>query len=342
MLSFVIVGSGWRAEFFGRIARRYPELFRAVFLCRSEEKARQVSARTGVDAVTAEADALAIRPDFIVVAVDSAHLVDVTEQWTGKGFPVVVETPVGDTEENLTRLERMAAQGAKIVCCEQYHRYPILAEGLRLIEAGVLGQPHFMYISLAHDYHAASLIRRGLQVGGESYKIEGRSFTAPVVETDSRAGQIHDGRMGRETLKRALITFESGKSAIYDFSSAQYHSFIRTRHLTLRCARGEWSDAMVYGLDEHNRPWQRPLLPELPEKYRCLDTGGLNDMRKGWRPDLCLDTLQDEFAIASLLLDMEACLKGSPSPYPLWEAIADARFYLRLEQSLAEPAGTLD
>ena len=32
MLTYVIVGSGWRAEFFGRVARTYPEVFRAVFL----------------------------------------------------------------------------------------------------------------------------------------------------------------------------------------------------------------------------------------------------------------------------------------------------------------------
>jgi hypothetical protein len=139
--------------------------------------------------------------------------------------------------------------------------------------------------------------------------------------------------MGQETLTRAIITFESGKTAIYDFSGIQYHSFIRSRHITVRCERGEWSDALVCGLDENNRSWRRLLLPEIPEKYRCLDTRWLNDLRKAWRPELHLDTLQDEFAIASLLLDMGEYLMGGPSPYPLWEAIDDARFWMRLELS---------
>ena len=39
MLSYVIIGSGYRAEYFGRIAASHPSLFRAMFLCRSEEKA---------------------------------------------------------------------------------------------------------------------------------------------------------------------------------------------------------------------------------------------------------------------------------------------------------------
>ena len=333
MLSYVIVGSGWRAEFYGRIARAHPDLFRALFLCRSEEKARRMQARTGVDAVLTEDEAAAFRPDFIVVAVDRAHLVDVTEHWTQRGYPVVVETPVGDSEANLARLEGLESRGARIVCCEQYHRYPILAEGLRLIGEGVLGEPHSMTISLAHDYHAASLIRRALKVGRERYTIHAERFKQPVVETDSRGGQIRDGRIGQETLTRALITFESGKSAIYDFSGTQYHSFIRSRHITVRCERGEWSDTMVCGLDARNDPWRKPLLPEIPGKYRCLDTQYLNDLRKAWRPELHLDGLQDEFAIATLLLDMGEYLKGSPSPYPLWEAIEDARFWLKLEQN---------
>ena len=42
MISFLIVGSGYRAEFYARIARKYSTLFQAMFLCRSEEKAAAV------------------------------------------------------------------------------------------------------------------------------------------------------------------------------------------------------------------------------------------------------------------------------------------------------------
>ena len=37
-LSYIIVGSGFRAEFYARIANTYPQQFRAMFFCRSEEK----------------------------------------------------------------------------------------------------------------------------------------------------------------------------------------------------------------------------------------------------------------------------------------------------------------
>ena len=84
-LTYIIVGSGWRAEFFGRVARTYPEIFQAVFLCRSEEKARRMKASTGIDAVLSEEEALSIHPDFVVVAVDRVSLVDLAEHWTRKG-----------------------------------------------------------------------------------------------------------------------------------------------------------------------------------------------------------------------------------------------------------------
>ena len=50
MISFGIVGSGYRAEYFGRIARTYPDIFRAIYLCRSAEKTERMTARTGMEA----------------------------------------------------------------------------------------------------------------------------------------------------------------------------------------------------------------------------------------------------------------------------------------------------
>ena len=49
-LSYLIVGSGYRARFYARIARTYPELFSAMFLCRSEEKAELIQQETGIPA----------------------------------------------------------------------------------------------------------------------------------------------------------------------------------------------------------------------------------------------------------------------------------------------------
>ena len=338
MLRYVIVGSGYRAEYFGRIAKTYPDLFRALFLCRSEEKAALMKRHTGVDAVT-DADAcLAFRPDFVVVAVDRAHVADVAEEWIGRGFPVMTETPVGDTADKLCRLWEAGQCGAKIVCCEQYHRQPLIAAGLEAVSQNLLGQLSSAYISLVHDYHGASLIRKALQIPvGEAYTLRGTRLCNEAVETDSRYGAITDGRVTRAARDMIHIAFASGKQAIYDFCPIQYRSFIRSRHITVRGTKGEWSDTQLLYLDAENRPQRRALLPRLPEKYFCLDTQALRDRRRSWTAELAPDTVQDEFAIASMLLDMKNYLAGGESPYPLADALEDAYFWLLAMEAAAHP-----
>ncbi len=338
MLSYVIVGSGYRAEYFGRIARTYPDLFRALYLCRSEEKAALMKARTGCMAVTGAQACLDFQPDFIVIAVDRGHVADTAAEWLDRGFAVVTETPVGDTDDKLRDLWRRARAGAKIVCCEQYHRYPILRAGLEAVERGMIGVPSSVYISLLHDYHAASLIRRALGVGPETpYTLRGTRQTQPVMETDSRYGAISDGRVTQAQRDMVHVSFASGQEAIYDFCPVQYRSFIRSRHFTVRGDRGEWSDTQVLYADGENRPRRIALLPVIPEKYRCLDTQALRDRRRNWTAELAPDTVQDEFAVASILLDMEAYIAGGPSPYPLDEALADAYFWLRVQEAAENP-----
>lgn len=337
MLSYLIVGSGYRAEYYARIARKYPGLFKALFLCRSQEKADALKARTLVDAVTSEDAALLFRPDFVVVAVDREHVGEVTAHWAERGFPVMAETPVGAYMEQLARLWKMYEKGAKITCAEQYHRYPILSAGLRCVEEGLIGTPASAYLSLAHEYHGFSLLSRMLRSCGEKYSLTAFRQVSAVAATDSRYGAILDGSSARDERDTAFLRFASGKTAIYDFGSVQYRTFLRSRHLTLRGDKGEWSDRIIAYLGGDNLPERHFLMPEIPEKYRPLDTQALRDGRKTWTGELFLDTEQDEFAIASMLLDMGDNIGGGSSPYPLRDALDDARFALLLKRALDEP-----
>ena len=96
-LRFVVIGSGWRSLFYWRIACAYPELFTMeAMLCRTEEKAGHMRKQYGVPAVTSEAVCEAMKPDFVVAAVNKASIFPVTKQWAGKGFPVLCETPAAN------------------------------------------------------------------------------------------------------------------------------------------------------------------------------------------------------------------------------------------------------
>ncbi|MBQ9008613.1 MAG: hypothetical protein IJ088_04695 [Clostridia bacterium] len=337
MLSYVIAGSGYRSQYYARVARTYPELFRAVYLCRSPEKVRLMHLQTGLEAFL-HADDLPFRPDFAVIAVDRASIAQVTEEWLDRGIPVVAEPPVGNTQEELIRLWNRHLRGDRIVCCEQYHRQPLLAAGLDVIRSGQIGDPTSMYISLLHDYHAMSLIRRAL-LGGrmEPYVLHGTSHTSEYVETDSRNSAFWDGRTASALRSTVHITFQSGKEAIYDFCPVQYRSYIRSRHLTVRDTRGEWNDTRILYLDAQNEPRRLSLTPAVPERYRCLDTQALRDRRRTFTAELAPDTVQDEFAIASILFDMADYLAGGPIPYPLEEALEDAYFTLLSQQTQNSP-----
>lgn len=338
VLRYLIVGSGYRAEFYGRIAGRYPSMFRAAYLCRSEEKAALMRRRTGADATTSVEAAKRFSPDFVVIAVNKASIADVCAEWAEMGYPVLSETPVGASLPQLECLwELHRTKGARIVVCEQYHRYPELAAGLDAVARGRLGVPRSAYLSLAHDYHAASLLRRMLAVDGEAFSLRGETVESPVVETDSRNGPITDGRVAEKPRAVLHIAYASGKRAIYDFSGVQYHSFIRSRHLTVRGDRGEWSDNLLLYLDEENHTRREYLRQTIPERYRSLDTPELRELRRDWRSELRMENAQDEYAIATVLLDMGDYLSGGPEPYPLREALDDACFWLLAQEAFAAP-----
>ncbi len=338
MISFLIVGSGYRSEYYGRIAANYPELFRAMFLCRSEEKVRLVTEHTGVPATMDIKEALAFEPDFVVVAVDRGHVADVAEEWALRGYPVVTETPVGSSLEKLEKIWDLSEnKGAKIVCCEQYYRHPVLAAGLEAVQDGLLGTPQTGYLSLVHDYHAASILRKMMLTYGEDYVLHGERKTSPVIETDSRYGAFYDGRVGQEVRDIVHVSYASGKTAVYDWAGVEYRSYIRSRHITVRCEKGEWSDRMQYYIDKDNNPKRNFLMAEIPEKYRVLDTQALRDARRVWQPELQLDTIWDEYAIATILLDMKDYIAGGESPYPIREALDDGVFWLMVEEAAENP-----
>ena len=336
-LSYLIVGSGYRAKFYARIAKTYPALFSALFLCRSEEKAALMQYETGVPAVCSTEEAAAFRPDFIVIAVNKTSITDVSIEWVNRGYPVLMETPAGMTREQLLQLWNLSQNSARIAVAEQYHRYPDMIAGLQAVSEGRIGTPCSAYLSLAHDYHGISLLRRMLLTEGESYSIRGERTMYPVTETDSRTGPLPGNPVRERARDLVWVSFDSGKKALYDFSGVQYHSFIRSRHVLVRGDRGEWCDAVLYCLDNRGQPVREELRPVIPERYKELDTALLRDARRVPRAGLSMDNLQDEFAMASMLYDMKDFLENGTEVYPLREALEDAYFRILMEEALAEP-----
>lgn len=337
-LSFVVVGSVWRAMFYARIARRNPEYFRLEYmLCRSQEKAERLRRELGIPTAVSEGQCEEAGPDFVVVAVSKDGIFQVTREWAVKGFPVLCETPAGMSEEELRKLWELKKGGARIQVAEQYHRYPILMAGLDAVCRGAVGDPYAVRLSAAHDYHGASLIRRMLRIAPEPVEMRGKRYVFPVRETDSRYGAVRDGSVKERERACVTMEFASGKMAYYDFSGVQYHSFIRSRHVNVQGQDGEWNDTILRYVGEGAAPVEEKLLYRLPGEYGSLETGELAERARLWSPVLELDSAQDEYAIASMLLDMGDYLESGREVYPLAEALEDAYMWLLMEQAMKAP-----
>ncbi len=336
-LTFSVIGSGWRAEFYARIARSHPDRFELLnILCRSGEKARLIRQK-GYPATTDEVDIISARPDFVVVAVSKGENFEVTGRWLTLGFPVMAETPAGCSFEELRALWELYQNGARLTVAEQYFRYPLIAAGLRRIESGKIGEPHAVTLSLCHDYHAASVIRRMLRMESGplcDFTVTAKVREYPVERTDSRFGPITDGSVAQSGRVTAELEFDNGKWACYDFDGVQYHTRIRARHIDLRGERGQWSDTTLLYSDKTHTPRAERLTAAPIPGFEDLMTPELERIGGRWDPYIHMENAQDEYAIATLMDGMEAFIAGGPDPYPLREALEDAYTWLMMGKSI--------
>lgn len=116
-LRFLVVGSGWRSLFYVRIAQALPQQFElCAVLCRSQEKAEQIR-RYGAPVSTSPEQCAAMRPDFVVVAVNKASLAQVSREWIERGFCCAVRDPGCVRDRPAAYLMEAAYQWSKTTNC---------------------------------------------------------------------------------------------------------------------------------------------------------------------------------------------------------------------------------
>ena len=180
---FAIVGSGWRAEFYLRIAQALPDRFEVCgVVARTEERRTEIVASWHVPAFATIDDMLRLRtPDFAVVAVVRAAAPGIIEDLAGRGVPVLGETPPGADMAALERLHQLTRRGSRIQIAEQYHLQPMLHAQLAIAKSGELGMVSQASLSICHDHHAVSLVRKFLDVGFEDALVTAHEFVSPLV-----------------------------------------------------------------------------------------------------------------------------------------------------------------
>lgn len=239
MISFGIIGSGWRSEFYLRIAALLPEKFTVTgIFIRNPVKKEEFRIKYADKICDSIEELRQTGPDFVVSCVRKDGICDMITTLCRDGIAVLSETPLGADIGQIENFEKQVRPAWRVQIAEQFHFQPNNQAVKKVIDSGILGKVHQVQLSCCHDYHAVSLIRFFLDIGREIPQITTVTLPDAVTACNGRNGFLEDIK---ETTSRQAISIlkYKGKSALYDFSDAQYFSDIRKSRIVIRGTKGE-------------------------------------------------------------------------------------------------------
>jgi predicted dehydrogenase len=345
-IRFAIVGGGWRAGSYQRVARELPDRFELTgLLTRDPEQGERRARDWGTKAHPTLDDLLADRPLFVVVSVPWPVTPVLLRELTDRGVPALAETPPAPDLDGLAALEPLARAAARIQVAEQYQFQPMHAVRLAIATSGRLGTVSQAQVSAAHGYHGIDLIRRFLCDTGGPVTITARSFSSPLVKGPDRFGPPE-----AELIKvsdQVIATFDFGdRLGVFDFTDDQYFALIRSPRVLVRGERGEINGTTVRSLQDP----QTPITLELTrhDAGHDGDLSGYHHVgitlgaewvsRNMFAPGRLAD---DETAVATCLQRMAEYLDGGPDFCSLADGTHDHYLTLMMARAVesGEPVG---
>lgn len=326
--SIGFVGAGWRSDAYFTVAQARPDLFSIDgVLCRSDATAQRVAHRWGVPSTTAEREFFARRFDYVVLCVPRDLVSDFLTLSLDAELPTLVETPLAASTEELAALYRRWAT-APIQSAEQYRYQPSHAARIAVADSGLLGRVGTAEVSVAHDYHGVSLIRRILGTGFSPVSVRASAIGEPVVGTLGRAGWAPELVATTARRVRAELRFDNGTTGLYDFTGEQYFSPIRSRRLAIRGERGELCNDEVTYMRAPAHPVRQQLQRDQTGSDGDLDGLHLRGIALGdnivYRNPLAPARLSDdEIAIGTVLTEMRRFVDSGTPFYGIDEACED-------------------
>ena len=337
---FGIIGGGWRAEFYLRVAQQLSDRFSvAGMMVRDARKGERLEQQFGVRTSRTLDELLALPAlSFVVTSVPWAVNPHMLNALADRGVPALSETPPAPDLEGLVALQQLVAQGARIQVAEQYQFQPLHAARILLANSGKLGAVTQAQVSAAHGYHGVSLMRKLLDVRYEAASIRAREFVSPVVAGPDRAGPPAAERTTDSRQVIAQLDF-GHKLGVYDFTGDQYFSWIRAPRVLVRGERGEIKDGLVRYLQDFVTPVEIVL--------RRVDAG-LDGNLEGYyhkgilagdewvyrNPFVPARLTDDEIAVATCLDKMATYAAGGPDFYSLADASQDHYLSLMIDKAV--------
>jgi predicted dehydrogenase len=338
-IEYAIVGGGWRAEFYLRIARALPERFVVQgMVVRDAAKGQAIEGAWGVPTYrTLDALLQAHRPPFVLTCVSWEANPPLIRELAARGIPVLSETPPAPDVARMAELCALVKQGARIQVAEQYIYQPHHAARLAFARSGALGTISQAQVSAAHGYHGTSLIRHFLGIGYENVRVTARNFRSPLIGGPDRQGAPRGERMTSSSQTIAWLDF-GDRLGVFDFTGEQYFSWVRGQRLLVRGERGE--------INNHEAEYLSDYATPVEVAFRRVSAGANGNLeglylkgivagdqwvyRNPFAPGRLTD---DEIAIATCVAGMAAYVEGGPEVYPLAEACQDRYLDMLIAQA---------
>ena len=341
-IEFGVVGAGWRADFYLRIASAMPELFGVTgMVVRNAEKRQRYQENWPVYA-DIESMLEATSPLFVVTSVPWKANPEIIRKLVGGNIPVLSETPPAPDLDALNELiTYVEKHKGRVQVAEQYFLQPHHAARLTVAQSGIVGKVSQAQVSSAHGYHGISLIRKFLGVGFADVRITSRVFSSPLVGGSDRSGPPKREEINISA-QRFLWLDYADKLGILDFTSDQYFSWIRSHRLLVRGERGEIVGNRVSYLKDFLSPIHCELTRQEAGPEGNLEGFHLKGLQLGdemiYRNPLAPAPLSDdEIAVGSCLLGMAEYVNNGDEFNPLAEACQD--HYLNLLGQMAQESG---
>lgn len=336
---FAVIGSGWRSEFFLRVAAAAPERLEAVgVLARRAEAREKIGTAWGVPTVATIDELLTLKPEFVIASVTWAAMPDVTRDLVGAGVKVLAETPPAPDLDGLRSLWHDVGASGLVQVAEQYTRMPGHAARLEVVRRGVIGSAQQVQIASTHLYHAVSLMRAFLGADHGEVVVNARRFEAPLVDPLTPAGWVEDPQPVTRGTTLATLDLGDGRSGLYDFVDNQWWNPLLSRRIVVRGSHGEIENDGVIRLTPDG-PVSSPIV------YRRtgidLNLEG-NDVVNATfdgevvyrNPWVGTRLSEDDIAVASLLEDTGRWARDeAPAPYPLADGCQDHAVALAIGES---------
>ncbi|MGI8666898.1 MAG: gfo/Idh/MocA family oxidoreductase [Jatrophihabitans sp.] len=333
MTSFAVIGAGWRAEMFWRLAADLPGL-RCVGAVVRSPRPLPVPTFDSVQGCLSAA-----RPDFFVTALPWEVTPEVVVEVAGLGLPVLAETPPAPDLAGLRSLWNEVGGSGLVQVAEQYLLMPSHAARLAAVRAGLIGVPGQVQVSSTHHYHAVALIRGLLGAGRGPVTVRASRHTAPLVDPLSRDGWTGEPAPKPAVTTIATLDFGDGRSGLYDFTDNQWHNQLRFRRLLVRGSHGELRDDELVRMPAPRTIIRTPLVRR--QTGYDLDLDGFDTDHITLGAELLYRNpypgrrgMDEEIAIAPLLEATAGWVRGDgPPPYPLADGAQDHLIALAIEDA---------